>query len=65
MYIQATLNMAQTLGLKLQPEYSSKVIEVVPLSNFKLHHLGVIECLFSSAPLLLVKLNLLIRAISM
>lgn len=62
MYIWATLNTAQTLGLKLKPERSSKVTKVIHLYNFKWPHLGVIESLFSSAPLLLVKLNLLIRA---
>lgn len=57
-----TWDIAQTLALKLKPELSSKLTEVFHLYNFKLHHLGVIESLFSPAPLLLVKLNLLIRA---
>lgn len=62
MYVLATLKIAPALGLKLKPEFGSKVVEVIHLYNFKLHHLGVIESLFAPAPLLLVKLNLLIRA---
>lgn len=57
-----TWDIAQILALKLKPEFSSKLTEVIHLHNFKLYHLGVIESLFSPAPLLLVKLNLLIRA---
>lgn len=62
MRVRTTLNMAQALDLSLKSEHSPRVVEVSHLYNFKLHHLGVIESLLYPAPLLLVKLNLLIRA---
>lgn len=60
--MEVTFNRAQVLAPgALKSDYSSKVIEVSHLYNFKLHHFGENESLSSSAPLLLVKLNLLIR----